>query len=43
MQKLLLYTDLGATASDNYDGDISADIVTVNNVDSLLLEVYGDL
>ena len=22
------YTDLGATASDNYDGDISADIVT---------------
>ena len=27
------YTDLGATASDNYDGDITADIVTVNNVD----------
>ena len=26
------YTDLGATASDNYDGDITADIVTVNNV-----------
>ena len=25
------YTDLGATASDNYDGDITADIVTVNN------------
>ena len=22
------YTDLGATASDNYDGDITADIVT---------------
>ena len=21
------YTDLGATASDNYDGDISADVV----------------
>ena len=33
------YTDLGATASDNYDGDISADIVTVNNVDVQLLEV----
>ena len=28
------YTDLGATASDNYDGDITADIVTVNNVDT---------
>ena len=26
------YTDFGATASDNYDGDITADIVTVNNV-----------
>ena len=23
------YTDLGATTSDNYDGDITADIVTV--------------
>ena len=30
------YTDLGATASDNYDGDITADIVLthqLNNVD----------
>ena len=27
------YTDLGATASDNYDGDISADDVT-NPVDT---------
>ena len=36
------YTDLGATASDNYDGDITADIVTVNNVDvNLLLELYS--
>ena len=33
------YTDLGATASDNYDGDITADIVTVNNVEHQLLEV----
>ena len=31
------YTDLGATASDNYDGDITADIVTVNNVDTSIL------
>ena len=27
------YADAGATASDNYDGDITADIVTVNPVD----------
>ena len=31
------YTDLGATASDNYDGDITADIVTVNNVDTSVI------
>ena len=36
------YTDLGATASDNYDGDITADIVTVNNVDtSVIGKLYG--
>ena len=34
------YTDLGATASDNYDGDISADIVTVNNVDTSVIGSY---
>ena len=28
------YTDLGATASDNYDGDISADINVTNPVDT---------
>ena len=28
-----VYTDAGATASDNLDGDITADIVTVNPVD----------
>ena len=34
------YTDLGATASDNYDGDITADIVTVNNVDTSVIGSY---
>ena len=34
------YTDLGATASDNYDGDITADIVTVNNVDTSVVGTY---
>ena len=34
------YTDLGATASDNYDGDITADIVTVNNVDTSVIGTY---
>ena len=34
------YTDLGATASDNYDGDISADIVTVNNVNTSVIGSY---
>ena len=33
-------TDLGATASDNYDGDITADIVTVNNVDTSVIGSY---
>ena len=36
-----IYTDPGATASDEYDGDISADIsVTVNNVDTLVIGSY---
>ena len=34
------YTDLGATASDNYDGDITDDIVTVNNVDTSVIGSY---
>ncbi|PQJ76290.1 immunoglobulin-like domain-containing protein, partial [Polaribacter glomeratus] len=34
------YSDLGATASDNYDGDISEDIVTVSNVDASIVAVY---
>ena len=34
------YTDLGATASDNYDGDITTDIVTVNNVDTSVIGSY---
>ena len=29
-------TTYTATASDNYDGDITADIVTVNNVTSVI-------
>ena len=34
------YTDAGATASDNYDGDISSQIVVVNNVDVNMLGSY---
>ena len=34
------YTDPGATASDNSDGDITADIVTVNNVDTSVIGSY---
>ena len=34
------YTDLGATASDNYDGDITTDIVTLNNVDTSVIGSY---
>ena len=30
------YTDAGAKATDNYSGDISSSIVTVNNVDALV-------
>lgn len=35
------YTDAGATASDNYDGDITDDIVTVNNVDTSTIGTYS--
>ena len=39
-----IYTDLGATASDNSDGDITTDIVTVNNVDKICYwKLYGYL
>ena len=34
------YTDAGATASDNYDGDITSNIVTVNNVDTSTIGTY---
>jgi hypothetical protein len=34
------YTDDGATASDNYDGDITASITTVNPVDTGVLGTY---
>jgi hypothetical protein len=34
------YTDAGATALDNYDGDITASIVTVNNVDADVVGQY---
>ena len=34
------YTDDGATASDNYDGDITDDIVVVNPVDTDLVGSY---
>ena len=34
------YTDAGATASDNYDGDISSQITVVNNVDVNTLGSY---
>ena len=34
------YTDAGATATDNYDGDITSSIVTVNPVDTDVVGVY---
>ena len=34
------YTDAGATANDNYDGDITSNIVTVNNVDTSTIGTY---
>ena len=35
------YTDSGATASDNIDGDITSSIVTVNNVDIYTVGTYS--
>jgi len=35
------YTDAGATASDNIDGDITASIITVNPVDTSLAGTYS--
>lgn len=35
-----VYTDAGATASDNYDGDITADIIVVNPVNTLVIGIY---
>ena len=34
------YTDAGATASDNIDGDITSNITTVNNVDTDVVASY---
>ena len=34
------YTDAGATATDNYDGDITSSIVTVNPVDATTVGIY---
>lgn len=35
-----VYIDAGATASDNVDGDITGDIITVNPVNTLVIGVY---
>ena len=35
-----VYTDAGATASDNYDGDITASIITVNPVNTAITGTY---
>ena len=35
------YIDAGATAKDNYDGDITSNIVTVSNVDTTIVGVYS--
>ena len=44
LQHLLVIPNIAnqdlATASDNYDGDITADIVTVNNVDTSVIGSY---
>jgi hypothetical protein len=34
------YIDAGATANDNYDGDITSNIVTVSNVDTAIVGIY---
>ena len=35
-----MYTDAGATATDNYDGDLTSSIVTVNSVDTSVVGSY---
>ena len=35
------YIDAGATAKDNYDGDITSNIVTVSNVDTTIVGIYS--
>lgn len=35
-----VYTDAGATASDNLDGDITSSIITVNPVNTLVIGIY---
>ena len=34
------YTDAGATASDNYDGDITSSIEQVSTVDTAIVDTY---
>ena len=34
------YTDAGATATDNFDGDITSSIVTVSTVNTAIVGVY---
>ncbi len=34
------YTDAGATATDNVDGDLTSEIVTINNVNTAIVGVY---
>ena len=34
------YIDAGATAADNYDGDITSSIITISNVDSAIVGSY---
>ena len=34
------YTDAGATATDNYDGDITSSIETISNVDTAIVGTY---
>jgi hypothetical protein len=40
VEYLSTYTDAGATASDNYDGDITTGIITVNPVNTNILGTY---
>jgi len=36
-----IYTDTGATATDDIDGDITGSIVTINSVDNTTLGTYS--